>query len=291
MTYKEKICAAQYLEAGVYAPTEYVMAEKTLFIVQTGLLLRQMCVLLPEMTWGQGNLLLSNPHLWDPEGAYALTHVQVLTLRADDMKRLVERFPDAKRPIRWARMKFGITRACQLIQETEAHLEDSKWVDKLDQLEEHHKMMMWTDIMKGRFKANMLDEYLHLDHHDIEDHDQSGRNHRKEGGGVVAATSTINDEDKTEGIPPTNGLHGNFAFGNDVQRRNTEHTGMGSMALGHHGPGIRDIRGAWRGKPSTVEQAMLQKLLEKMDSLGESVDLLKQENEDLRDLIRGRRAG
>merc|ERR1719356_1957731 len=73
---------------------------------------------------------------------------------------LMDRFPTARSSIKRARMLKGVTRASLLMKELEREVTQSRWKEAWDQLEMDGRLLLWTDLLKGRFRAPMLLLYV-----------------------------------------------------------------------------------------------------------------------------------
>jgi len=276
-SHEELVCTAQCLEARVYAPTEYIHQEKTLFIVQQGICLRMMAVFLPKMHWGQGNLILSNPLLWDPEGAYALTHVQVLTLQSSELTLLIERFPSARTAINAARILKGVARAAQLMRDLEREVAQSRWKDVWDQVEEDGRLLLWTDLLKGRFRAPMLLLYVppQLEGDWLED-DITKSPSRQFSRKLTAATRPRDDSRKLAPEKEAKRMLSEAVVTRNVQQ--LRFALQRAMQVDLDSPLV-----------DRAERALQEEIMfERLNALSEEIHCLRTENTEMRSLLRSR---
>lgn len=281
LSHEELVCTAHCLDARVYAPTEYIHQEKTLFIVQQGLCVRMMAVHLPKMYWGQGNLILSNPLLWDAEGAYALTHVQVLTLQATELNVLMDRFPTAREAIKRARMFMGVARATQLMKDLEKEVTQSRWKDAWNQLEEDGRLLLWTDLLKGRFRAPMLLLYVpsQLDVDWPDDVPTMTKSPSRHLSRKITVSATLRQRGDFKKLTPEQDAK--RVLGEAVSTRNVQQLRFAlqrAMQVDLDGPLV-----------DRAERALQEEMMfERFNDLSEQIHCLRTENTEMRAVVRSR---
>jgi hypothetical protein len=161
LDHEAMVALSQALVMECFAPKECIHAERTLFILQSGLCWRQNRIYSSECCWGESNLLLSNPELWDQKGAGALTFVKMLELHHKVVNMLVTRYPAVKRLFRKATIIYGVTRACKRFRDAMEPLENSaKWGQSLKLLSWGQRMHIWTHILSGSFSLRSLQRVI-----------------------------------------------------------------------------------------------------------------------------------
>lgn len=161
LQHEAMVALSQALVMECFAPKESIHAERTLFILQSGLCWRKARIFSSECCWGESNLLLSNPELWDQTGAGALTFVKMLELHHKVVNMLVARYPAVKRLFRKATMFYGVSQACRKFRDTMEPLQNSeKWGPSLKLLSWGQRLHIWTHILSGSFSLRSLQRVI-----------------------------------------------------------------------------------------------------------------------------------
>jgi len=144
----------------VYAPTECIQKERTLFIVKRGVGFRKGKILTSGDVWGL-DMLLDNANLRGPidRSSYAITYVTVLALHADSIKSMESKFPEVRKLIVVAKVKVGLGRALKKLAETRKLIETSGY--NLAGMGQNLRLFdLYTDIIHGYFSMKNIDYYF-----------------------------------------------------------------------------------------------------------------------------------
>jgi len=151
--------ASRSLRMMVYPPYEMIAAPRCLFILREGIVMRKTSILTNGSVWGEDHLL-SNVNLRDRSAARALSYVHVLMLHAADVYRLIDKFPEAVKSVRWRKNTIALWRAVQKLSAFAIEIGVGRWQEASQCLTEEQKQHLFKDICHDRIVPDNMDAYV-----------------------------------------------------------------------------------------------------------------------------------
>lgn len=154
------IWTARHLALMIYAPTEEILQERTLFIVRHGMVARRGRILSSGDIWGE-DMLLSNDQLRDNNIPKALGYLSVLRLHIADLFDIVVSYPEAKARLRWAQVRIATIRGMiMLAKHIKALQADNSF--RVNQLEESLRDRLYKTILSGALTPEASDLFKQI---------------------------------------------------------------------------------------------------------------------------------
>merc|ERR1719343_369491 len=144
------------LKTMVFAPSEEIFFERTLFIVRRGLCIRKGRILFNGDVWGE-DMVVSNEHLRDRCLARSVNHLEVIMLTFADLNEVVQTAPQARHKLRWTQVVIATKAAFVCIAESIKQLE-SQGVATRASLTGKQRLRLVEDVLSGTFSGSIPEE-------------------------------------------------------------------------------------------------------------------------------------
>jgi len=138
---------ARKLSTMVYAPSEEIYSERTLFIVRRGMCIRKGRILFHGDIWGE-DMLLTSEHLRDHVRVRAVRYLEILMLSFFDLDQVMQNFPEERGQMRWAQIRIATMKGFVKVARA---IKDFLWQQNLDfdKLSEKQRLYVTKQILEG----------------------------------------------------------------------------------------------------------------------------------------------
>jgi hypothetical protein len=144
------------LKTMVFAPSEEIFFDRTLFIVRRGLCIRKRRILFNGDIWGE-DMVLSNEHLRDRCLARSVNHLEVIMLEFGDLSEVVQADPVALQRLRVTQVTIATKAAFVRIAECIKQLE-SDGVATRTSLTKAQRLRLVEEVLNGTFSGSIPEE-------------------------------------------------------------------------------------------------------------------------------------